>query len=211
MGEGYGQTRSVKRNLGDVNLVIKRHGWSGFWLFLKEILSHPTKVGALAPSSDKLAKALAAQVKFPGNEDYIVEIGAGTGAITHALLERGIPVKNIIVIERAKNLVEHLNKRFPRANILEGDAVDLSKLLNGDNQRITTVVSSLPLRSLPEQTVKQIIEQLEKVLSEGGQYIHYTYSFTAHPTELSAAFKHQHSLRIWQNIPPAKVEVFLKK
>ena len=46
-------------------------------LFLREAITHPHTMGALFPSSKKLANALAQQI-IPSNPGLIVELGAGT-------------------------------------------------------------------------------------------------------------------------------------
>src|SRR5579871_6735393 len=63
----------------------------------------PLKVGALLPSSRALARAMAAEIDLstPGT---IIELGAGTGAVTHALLHAGIPADRLVIIERDRKL-----------------------------------------------------------------------------------------------------------
>jgi phospholipid N-methyltransferase len=54
-------------------------------LFLKALWQQPRRMGAVVPSSPYLAAAMVKpiDVNAPG---YVIEIGAGTGAITRALL-----------------------------------------------------------------------------------------------------------------------------
>ena len=51
------------------------------WQFLREYLSAPNTVGALAPSSRHLAASMTASIDF-GQAHCIVEYGAGTGVFT---------------------------------------------------------------------------------------------------------------------------------
>lgn len=67
---------------------------------------------------------------------------------------------------------------------------------------------SLPLRSLPNDLVKEIGAQLEKVLKPGALFIQYTYGLHRKPTPPSAKLQWLHSKYIWLNVPPARVEVF---
>ena len=43
----------------------------------------------------------------------VLEIGAGTGAITQALLERGVSPERLFVIERDAELTAFLRNKFP--------------------------------------------------------------------------------------------------
>lgn len=181
--------------------------FKGLLLFFREIFQNPGAVGALVPSSKRLAKNLAdhAMHTTPG---LVVELGAGTGVVTRALLKQGIPEENIIVIERAKSLVKHLQTLYPKINIIHGDAINLHSLLGDKVDQIATIVSSLPLRSLPEPTVKAIIAEIERTLKYNALFIQYTYSFGPAMPHLLSKLKLVRSKRIWTNIPPARIEVF---
>ncbi|HSZ73188.1 MAG TPA: hypothetical protein VK779_00090, partial [Rhizomicrobium sp.] len=52
--------------------------------FLRALIARPKNVGAIAPSSPALARAIAAQVD-PAREGTVLELGPGTGVITEAL------------------------------------------------------------------------------------------------------------------------------
>src|SRR3954469_4725431 len=71
--------------------------------FLAAWIRSPLKMGALLPSSRALARAMAAEVDIdkPG---MIVELGAGTGVMTHALLQAGVPGSRLVVLERDRKL-----------------------------------------------------------------------------------------------------------
>ena len=60
---------------------------------------NPRRVGAIAPASRALAQAVAAEVSRVGPE-LLLEIGAGTGAITRALADLGPPPDRFFIIER---------------------------------------------------------------------------------------------------------------
>src|SRR3954453_18339342 len=92
--------RAVKRASRAVHV-------SAPWLFAREWLNKPSAVGAVWPSSSQLAKGMAARVPSCG-DGLVVELGGGTGAVTQALLERGINPKRLMVIERSPAFVQHL-------------------------------------------------------------------------------------------------------
>jgi len=185
------------------------HGLTGFLIFAKEIFAHPARVGAIFPSSKGLAKEMAQQIVLPVPADkFILELGAGTGVMTQALINHGIPSKQIIAVERAKNLAQHLEQRFPESQIIQGDAQHLSELLQNKAHQIGAVVSSLPLRSLPSEMVSAIGDQLADILEKDTPFIQFTYSFSNEHTAPSPHLKPQHTKRIWFNVPPARVEVY---
>jgi len=55
-------------------------------LFLREWVAQPGIVGAIWPSSHRLAHGMAQHIPIRG-DGLVVEIGAGTGVVTQALLE----------------------------------------------------------------------------------------------------------------------------
>src|SRR4051812_36183896 len=80
--------------------------------FVAAWMRSPLSVGSLVPSSYRLAEAIAAQVDVnrPGS---VVELGPGTGVVTHALLHHGVPVERLIVIERNKEFHALMVRQFP--------------------------------------------------------------------------------------------------
>jgi 16S rRNA (adenine1518-N6/adenine1519-N6)-dimethyltransferase len=84
----------------------------------------------------------------------VLEIGAGTGQLTEALLEAG---HEVVALEVEERLIPHLRKRFggnPRLRLVLGDArdVDLAPLVGG---RPFAVAGNLPYFA-----AKPIIRQL---------------------------------------------------
>ncbi len=98
------------------------------WVFAREMLSQPAAVGAIWPSSGRLARSVASRVPIHG-DGLVVELGGGTGAVTHALLQRGIAPGRLVVIERSSAFVRHLRVRFPGTIVVQGDAAELGELL----------------------------------------------------------------------------------
>lgn len=179
----------------------------GLFLFVREFFQYPAVMGAAFPSSISLAKKVSSQI--PRNQaGYILELGAGTGVVTDFLLQSGISPDQFIAVERSDTFCEHLKKRCPRANIIHGDAVNLSGLLGEKTGKIATIISGLPLRSLPSETAAAIGKQFEKVLMPGGTFIQYTYSWLKTHSSLPKSFKYSHSKHVYFNLPPARVDVY---
>lgn len=177
-------------------------------LFLYEAVMHPSMVGALFPSSKRLAYSLTQQISTnpPG---LVIELGGGTGAITAALIDQKNLFHQLIVIERSEKLSNHLTQRFPELSIIQGDARQLHKLIGQSTSApIQAIVSSLPLRSLSPSIVKKIGTAINHVLTKGGLYIQYTYSLWGKPLCPSPQLKLIHQQWVWQNLPPARIDVF---
>jgi 16S rRNA (adenine1518-N6/adenine1519-N6)-dimethyltransferase len=66
----------------------------------------------------RIADALAA-----APDDVVLEIGPGRGALTAELLARA---GRVVAIERDRDLIPDLRTRFPRLELIEGDALDVN-------------------------------------------------------------------------------------
>ncbi len=180
------------------------------WSFYKELLKGFRSVGAFSPSSPFLASAIAEMLPKPF-QGALVELGPGTGAITKKLISSGISPAKIIVVEHSAEFVEHMQNNFKEITTIQGSAEHLAQLLNEIQQPINAIVSSLPLRSFPKQTVQNILEQVNQVLSSGGYYIQFTYFKKESPMQSLEEFYHLQSKHIMLNLPPARIDVFKKK
>lgn len=182
--------------------------FNGLLLFFRELFSNPLVMGAAWPSSNRLARAMAKQVPLESS-GMIVELGPGTGVVTRALLEHGVKIEKLVAIEQSGAFVKHLTRRFAKLKVIEGDAKNLRRLLT-DYSNIHVIVSSLPLRSLPEDTVKSILEAIDNVLPDGGLFIQFTYYYGKAVLSLPKTFQRVYSEYVLLNFPPARVDVFCR-
>ena len=180
-------------------------------LFLREWFANPQRTGAVAPSSPKLAAAMAHWL--PTNpESYVLELGPGTGAVTEALIDHGLREDRLVAIEHNPKLASHLRKRFPHALIISGDAWKMVELLRERHhpiERVGSVISSLPLLNFPPEQCAKLADQIGTVLEDKGTWVQYSYHIGKRPPG-SARFQYLASKVIWLNIPPARVHVFQK-
>lgn len=179
-------------------------------LFLARWLKAPHKVGALVPASRHLARAMAEQIA--PEEGLVIELGGGTGSITRALLDAGLAPERLIVIERDPAFCALLKKRFPGLKILRGDATRLRALLARFGiHHATTVVSSLPLLSMPKPLRQRIVEESFALLDERGSFIQYTYGAFSPLRRRKSGLKGEVAERVWRNFPPASVWRFRRR
>lgn len=140
-------------------------------------------------------------------EGYVLELGPGTGVITKAILKSGISADKLISLELAPHFAKKLQKRFPSIAVIEGDAINLSQLLQNKGP-INTIISSLPFRSLPRKVSEKIFSEIQNVLAPDGQFIQFTYAVKNNEHFYPENFILTRSFMVWRNIPPAKVTVF---
>lgn len=177
--------------------------------FVRALIRNPRAVGACCPSSPRLARAVAATVD-PSADGLIVELGGGTGAITAALLARGVRPERLLVVERDPSLARHLQQRFRSVRVIAADANDLAGALarHGHGARVATVVSSLPMISLSKGEVREIGTQICAVLEHGGALVQYTYQMALGHARTPGCLELVLTDRVWLNVPPARVELY---
>lgn len=179
--------------------------------FLAALLRNPMQMGAILPSSDQLAKAMASQVQS-SDDDAVLELGPGTGVVTKALLSKDIKMKQLILIEKDPSLAERLSHQFASTHVISGDAAYLKKLLhNVGLKEVGTVVSSLPLMSLNSFTRIRVINQVFSILKNNGKLVQFTYSSGSPiPKALTErlGIKGVKVKKVYGNIPPASVWVY---
>lgn len=186
----------------------------GTALFLKRWLRRPLAMGAVMPSGrllgDAMGRATVAAMKDrPGQ---VIELGAGTGEVTRALLAAGVPPERLALIERDPELAAFLRRHVRGPQIIEGDAMRLPQLLahHGIGQ-VAAVVSGLPLLSLPAVVVQEIVQGVFEVLPIEGALVQFTYGLLP-PVPRSLRDRlglvGDRGRRIWLNVPPAVVWTF---
>ncbi len=185
-------------------------------LFLKRWLRRPFAMGAVVPSGRLLAEAMARATlaAMEGRPGHVVELGAGTGEVTKALLAAGIPPQRLALIERDPELSAFLRRHFAGPQIIEGDAARLASLLARHGVApVAAVVSSLPLLSLPAEIVSGIVHGVFEALPRGGVLVQFTYGPKPPvPRGLREGLRLEgvSGRRIWRNVPPAVVWTFTR-
>lgn len=176
-------------------------------LFLQHWLRSPLSMGALLPSGSPLARLMAAQIDPAGGP--VVELGAGTGAITRALLACGLPPDRLLVVERNPVFARLLQDRFPGVHIVQGDASQTERLMIAAGLGpAQTIISSLPLLALPARVQHDILRSSLAVLGPAGCFIQFTYGLVSPITpELRQVLDLQgrRVATVWRNLPPARI------
>jgi len=176
--------------------------------FLRAWLRNPRGIGAVMPSGAALAWLMTRHVgAFDGP---VIELGPGTGALTRALLARGVPPQRLALVEAAPRFADALGRRYPQLRLLRMDAARLGQIepLFGD-ERAGAVISSLPLLSIPPAQVAAIVEGVfERQLRSDGSFYQFTYGprCPLPPALLERlGLRARRVGRVLLNLPPAAV------
>lgn len=169
---------------------------------LRRFIDNPRMIGAIAPSSPTLVRAMTRQI---GKGVAVFEIGAGTGSITRQILKSAQPGQ-LIVFEQDPVFAESLRRRIGQVRVVEGLFHDTVAGLDAIPDTLV-IVSSLPFKSLSEnirfKTAAAICDLL--LASPNRRLIQYTY-FDRPPFVPHHASLHWRRLdRVWSNLPPATV------
>lgn len=179
-------------------------------VFFRSWLQNPKAIGALAPSSPKLSQLMASPVD-PANTP-VLEIGAGTGAVTRALLERNVRPDRLFIVERDPSLVAFLRREFPGVRVRCGEAAHVGRILSSESVgKVNTVVSSVPLRNLALRDRIRLVRAMMGALTNGGQLIQYTYIAGCPIPSRRLGLEAERIGRVWLNLPPASVWRFRAK
>lgn len=173
--------------------------------FLQRAVRRPDLVGAPAPTGAELARQISTIVPPSGT---VVELGAGTGALTRAVAARVTPAVRFVAIEIDPVLAEHVRRTQPGVEVLTGDAVELLP------DRVDAIVSSLPWTFVPGGQRRRMLDRVAGSLAPGGVFATIV-TLTALPnrvrtlrTELDERFGEVVATApVWRNMPPARLLV----
>ena len=178
--------------------------------FLRSWIEKPLHMGAVMPSGRVLARTMAQYVNVDSSGP-VVELGPGTGAITNALIERGIDQKRLVLVEYNPGFCALLRDRYPQAKIVQGDAYKLrDSLWDILSVPASAVVSGLPLVTKPMLTRLKLIRDAFLALAPGAPFVQFTYSVAPPIPKSLPGVSTEASERIWMNLPPARVWVYRK-
>ncbi|MBO9096952.1 MULTISPECIES: phospholipid N-methyltransferase PmtA [unclassified Rhizobium] len=176
--------------------------------FFKGMMQGPRTVGSIAPTSTITARKMASVIN-PHSGLPVLELGPGTGAITKAILARGVEPEKLIAIEYSTDFFNHLVKRYAGVHFINGDAFDLDKtlgVLNG--QTFDCVVSGIPLLNFPMQARVALLESLLDRMPPGRPVVQISYGAVSPIIARPDRYHIKHFDFIVRNIPPAQLWIY---
>jgi phosphatidylethanolamine/phosphatidyl-N-methylethanolamine N-methyltransferase len=171
--------------------------------FIKSWIKSPKKLGAIAPSSARLARKMTEAIN---SDSCVLELGPGTGVITKEILKKILSPTQLSVIEQDLAFSNVLSNLFPDAHVINGSATD-ADLYASIGREFDFIISSLPLVLFSDLEIDNLLKQLRTCMHSQTVIYQFTYG-----KELSIGdhleandLVAQCVGSIFWNIPPARV------
>ena len=152
------------------------------WLFFTQYLKQPKSVGSIAPSSKALAEAICEPYAEFDQPARVLEVGAGTGAITRHLGSILKPADQLDVCEIEPSFRQALEKDVFTLPAIQ-PAVKEGRIrlfmqpvqqLPADHQ-YDFIMSGLPLTVFELKDVQDVFDVFRRCLKPGGVFSYYEY------------------------------------
>jgi phospholipid N-methyltransferase len=190
-----------------------RATWREQLHFFGRFLRNPRDIGAVAPSSRVLARAMVDGLELDGAV-RVVELGPGMGSFTAAIRERLGPSGRLLAIDVEPTFVASIQRRWPGVDVVCASASTLPELAAARGLvPVDHVISGLPFASLPGPVTRGILQGIEKTLRPGGTFTAFQYVYS-YGLPAAIAFRRDMNARmggrmtarlVMRNIPPAFV------
>jgi phospholipid N-methyltransferase len=172
-------------------------------------LANQAQIGAVVPSQRFLIERMIAPIPH-SYSGQIVELGAGTGALTLRLAAR-CPNARILACEINSNLARHTRWTLASARlngrvevVLDAAEHLLAELSRRGMKLPDFIISGIPLGNLRREAVLALVEAISRALAPGGMYIQFQYSLLDRK-KIKAKFSKLRSVPVFLNFPPAVV------
>lgn len=181
--------------------------------FFGQWLRNPRQTAAIAPSSTELIAAVLATL--PQGAARIIELGGGSGAITHALLASGISARDLLVLELNRHLHARLQARFPSVETRLGDALHTYEIARDcgftAQGQADAVISDLGLLGMGRETQSAILQSAFACIKPGGVMIQFTngpMSPVGDAMLVELGLSAQRGVFVLRSVPPTTLWVF---
>ncbi|MBY5565911.1 methyltransferase domain-containing protein [Rhizobium leguminosarum] len=176
--------------------------------FFRGMMQGPKTVGSIVPTSSITAKRMASVVDIHSGLP-VLELGPGTGAITKAILGRGVRPENLVAIEYSTDFHKHLQRSYPGVHFINGDAFDLQTTLGSfSGLTFDSVVSGIPLLNFPMTKRISLLESLLDRLPAGRPMVQISYGAISPIAANPDRYHIQHFDFVMRNIPPAQLWIY---
>jgi phosphatidylethanolamine/phosphatidyl-N-methylethanolamine N-methyltransferase len=185
----------------------------GPWLLLRRSLRNPLQICSVFPSSPFVGRAMT-QAIANRPAPRVIELGAGTGAVTRQLIRNGVTASDLTLIEIDAQLGRHLRCTFPEVDVIVAPAQEAAKIWRERNgPPVGAVVSTLPMRLFSKPLIRSVMRSALETLAPGGLFVQFTYRLGS-PAPIRivnrlglTAERYRH---VWANFPPAAIWVYQK-
>jgi len=186
--------------------------------FFLQFLRNPTQIGAIAPSSQYLAREMVRRVDFDA-VNSIVEYGPGFGSFSREILRRKKSDCDYFALELNEKIYTLLSEKMPELTLFQDSAANVGKYLSERGRETTDVVfSGLPWAAFPENLQDELLDATLAALAPGGMFVTFAYlqglllpAGKRFKKKLDAHFSSGvTSSVVWRNLPPAVVYHYVK-
>jgi phosphatidylethanolamine/phosphatidyl-N-methylethanolamine N-methyltransferase len=179
--------------------------------FFKGWLHRPRAVGSIVPTSSVTAKRMASIVDLKSGLP-VLELGPGTGVITKAILQRGVPPEKLYAVEYSPEFVRHLKLAHPKVNFIHGDAFNLGETLGSmGDATFDSAISGVPLLNFPVAERIKYVEGILDRLPPGRPMVQLTYGPKSPVPPGLGNYNVEHFRFVLRNIPPTQLWIYRRK
>jgi len=176
-----------------------------FGIFFRKFIQKGRNISAATPSSRWLAEAVCRDIDF-AKPATIVELGAGTGAVTEVLLDRLRAHHRFVAVEYDADFCDIFRQRFPSVDLIEGDAsVIEGQLAHRGISKVDYVLSGLPTPNLPTRSVVRLMRWMRNSLTPDGVFAQITVVPLVYRRFYRRLFSSVEFDMVWLNAPPGGV------
>lgn len=172
-------------------------------LFMTKFWHDYKNIATLMPSSKTLAAA-GSRFVLNTQPQVIVELGAGTGAITQVALSKMHPQSTYIAVEQDKELATLLRQKCPQVSeIIVADAEIITQRL-ASLEKVDVLISSLPLFNLAPIARAEILQWWQKMTARhrGMPFCQQTLIPWYYLKQYQQLFNQVEFNVVWKNFPP---------
>jgi phospholipid N-methyltransferase len=105
----------------------------------------------------------------------VIELGAGTGTVTRAILDAGVRPEDLLIIEKNAEFSRFLSRRFPGVAVANADALELGRHLGHLSGPADFVISGLPLVLFSAAERMRLLSQALAALAPDGVFHQFSY------------------------------------
>lgn len=178
--------------------------------FFKGWVSNTRAVGAIIPTSSVTARRMASVVDHTSGRP-VLELGPGTGVITKAILQKGVPPEKLVSVEYSTDFYNHLVQRFDGVHFINGDAFDLDTVLGAfSDTTFDCIISAVPLLNFPMHRRVALIEDLLARVPAGRPVVQISYGPLSPVVAMPDRYRISHLDFVVRNIPPAQLWTYTR-
>lgn len=148
--------------------------------FARQYAQNLAAISSVVPTSKWAGREMASEVARHRSPRRVLEVGAGTGAISAEIAPLLSAEDELWLCEINAEFVNYLRQRIARdarvQHVRERIHIHEGSILNlPDDARFDHIISALPFNSFPLELVQQILDLYHRILNPGGtlSYIEY--------------------------------------